>query len=109
MEQILGCNDYEDWKTLTSDPKSVGHAILSNEGAALSESGLSEMAAPVAANMFDVTALLGELLGEPGGCKRFCVVGTGRRYVCVNYANAAGLVVQTATTQAEIKEFRHVR
>ncbi|MEM7615403.1 MAG: hypothetical protein AAF245_10160 [Pseudomonadota bacterium] len=108
VQEILGHDDYEDWKQVTSDPRSVGHAILSENGEAVAENGLSDMAAAVAANMFDVTEQMGELLGD-GACKRFHVLGTGRNYVGVNYTNAAGLVVQTTQAPAEVKELRHVR
>jgi|GEM_PF-4831589 len=109
MENILDEDERATWSKLISDPKSVGHAMLTGDGNTLSERGLSDMAVPVAANLFDVCRTIGELLGEEHGCKQFCIVGKDRDYIGVAFKSASALIVQSTVPQGEIKELRNVR
>ena len=109
VQDVLAGDEQAALKDLVADPKSVGHAILSNDGEPLFESGLSDMAVPVAANMFDVANQIGDLLGETSGCRRYCVVGSGRSYMGVRFSTASALIVQSTSPKAEIKELRDVR
>lgn len=109
LQNLLTSDEQKTWKDLMADPKALGHAIISEDGEPVVENGLSDMAVPVAANMFDVANLIGGILGEPEGCKRFCVLGKGRNYVGVGFASASALLVQSTTAKAEIKELRDVR